>query len=132
MSVAEQGRNLCLFFIIGLFIGCIFDMFRGFRRSIRLPNLIVDLQDILFLIISGFIYFRSILLFNHGELRLYILLSSAIGIIIYALTLSQSCSIIFEEVFKLLKLTVRMIWRLLKLPYYFARKKPFKKSKIKE
>jgi len=132
MGVAEQGRNLCLFFIIGLFIGCIFDIFRGFRRTVKLPNLLVDLQDILFLLVSGFIYFRSILMFNHGELRFYIFLSSIIGIIIYALTLSQSCSIIFEEVFKLFKLTVKIIWRLLKLPYYFARKKFVKASKIKE
>lgn len=75
MSVAEQGRNFCLFFMIGLFLGFIFDIFRGFRKNFKLPNVFVDLQDVIFLFISGWIFFRSIIVFNHGELRFYIVIS---------------------------------------------------------
>ncbi|MBR2289785.1 MAG: spore cortex biosynthesis protein YabQ [Clostridia bacterium] len=132
MSVSEQGRNFALFFMIGLFIGFIFDIFREFRKNFKMPNLLVDLQDILFLLVAGWIYFRSVLIFNSGELRFYIVLSSLIGIVIYALTLSESCVIIIEVVFRLIKLTGKTIWRLLKIPYYFARKNFNKKRKIKE
>lgn len=76
MSVSEQGRNLALFFIIGLLIGFLFDIFKGFRKVFKIPNLLVDLQDILFLMISGWMYFRSILLFNHGNLRFYLILAT--------------------------------------------------------
>ena len=123
MSVTEQGRNFCLFFIIGLFIGFIFDIFRGFRKSFKLPNILVDLQDIVFLIISGLMFFRSILIFNNGQLRFYLVLSSIIGIVIYALTLSESCVIIIKVIFRLLKLTANLIWKLLTKPYYFAKKR---------
>ena len=76
MIVSEQGRNFCLFFIIGLLIGFIFDIFRGFRKSFKLKNIFVDLQDILFFIISGWIYFKSIIVFNYGNLRFYLVFSS--------------------------------------------------------
>ena len=78
MIVAEQGRNFCLFFIIGFFIGFIFDVFRGFRKNFKLNNFFVDLQDIVFLLISGCIYFKSIIIFNAGEMRFYVVLSSII------------------------------------------------------
>ena len=132
MVVSEQARNFCLFFIIGLFIGLIFDVFRGFRKTFKMKNILVDLQDVAFLILSGIIYFRSILIFNNGDLRFYIVLSSVCGIVIYALTLSESCVIISSVIFKLVKLVIKTILKLLKIPYYFAKKIKLRKSKIKE
>ena len=78
MNILVQERNFCLFFIIGLFIGFIFDIFRGFRKSFKTINFLVDLQDILFFIISGLIYFKSVIIFNNGNLRLYLVASSII------------------------------------------------------
>lgn len=131
MSVTEQGRNFCLFFIIGLFIGFIFDVFRGFRKNFKLPNILVDFQDIIFLILSGLLFFKSVLIFNNGNLRFYIVLSSIVGIIIYSLTLSESCVIMIAVIFRLLKLLMKIVFRLLKIPYYFV-KRLISRSKIKE
>ena len=129
MIIDVQGRNFCLFFIIGLFIGFIFDIFRGFRKNFKLPNIIVDFQDILFLIIVGALYFRSVMVFNNGNLRFYLIISCLLGITIYALTLSESCVIIIKVIFRLFKLVINVVLKLIKLPYYFAKKK-FKKAKI--
>lgn len=134
MSVIDQGRNFCLFFIIGLFISFIFDIFRGFRKNFKLPNILVDFQDIIFLIISGFLFFRSVLVFNNGNLRFYLVASSVTGIVIYTLTLSESCVIMIEVIFKLLKQILKFFWKLLKIPYYFAKKSfklNHKNSKLK-
>lgn len=129
MIVSEQARNFCLFLIIGLFIGFIFDIFRGFRKNLKMPNVLVDFQDIIYLLIIGWLYFRSILVFNNGNLRFYIVFSSLTGIIIYFLTLSESCVIMSEVVFKLIKSLFKTTWKLLKIPYYFVRK--ILKSKTK-
>ena len=122
MSVSEQGRNFCLFFIIGLFIGFLFDIVRGFRKNIKLPDIFVDIQDILYLLVIGWIYFRSILIFNYGNLRFYMVVSSLCGIIIYALTLSESCVIIITVIFKWMKLLLKTFWKLCKIPYYFVKR----------
>ena len=135
MSVAEQSRNFCLFFIIGLFIGFIFDLFKSFRKNFKTNNLCVDIQDIVFLIISGFLFFKSVVVFNSGNIRFYIFVSTVLGIAIYSLTLSESCVIIIDVILRFVKLIFRFVLKLLKLPYYFAKnnlKINFKKSKIKE
>ena len=135
MSVAEQSRNFCLFFIIGLFIGFIFDLFKSFRKNFKTNNLCVDIQDIVFLIISGFLFFKSVVVFNSGNIRFYIFVSTVLGITIYSLTLSESCVIIIDVILRFVKLIFRFVLKLLKLPYYFAKKNlkiNFKKSKIKE
>ena len=135
MTVAEQSRNFCLFFIIGLFIGFIFDLFRGFRKNFKTNNILVDLQDIIFLIISGFLFFRSIVVFNNGDIRFYIVLSSILGIVIYSLTLSESCVIIIDVILRLVKLIFKITLNLLRLPYRFTKRKIIsknKKHKIKE
>ena len=100
MSVSEQSRNFCLFFIIGLFIMFIFDLFRGFRKNFKISDWLVDLQDVLFLAISGFMFFRSVVVFNNGELRFYLVFSTFLGIITYSLTLSESCVIIIDVILR--------------------------------
>ena len=122
MIVSEQTRNFCLFLIIGLFIGFIFDIFRGFRKNFKLPNILVDLQDIIYLTLVGLLYFRSILIFNTGNLRFYIVFSSISGITIYFLTLSGSCVIIIDVIFKLIKSFCKATLKLLKILYYFVKR----------
>ena len=131
MSVSEQARIFCLFFIIGLFIGLIFDLFRSFRKNFKMSNIFIDLQDIIFLIISGIMFFRSIVIFNNGDIRFYIVFATILGILIYVLTISESCVIIFNVVLKSVKYIIKKSMELIKMFFYFATRKN-KKSKIKE
>lgn len=113
MSVTEQSRNFALFFIIGILIGFLFDIFKSFRKNFKLPNFFVDLQDIIFLIISGAFYFRSIIIFNQGNLRVYLVIASFIGISIYALTLSESCVIMLNVIFKVTKIPFLIVKKII-------------------
>ena len=131
MSVSEQARNFCLFFIIGLFIGFIFDIFRSFRKNFKMNNIFIDLQDIVFLVISGIMFFRSIIIFNSGDIRFYIIFATISGIFIYALTISESCVIIFDVILKSVKYLIKQFMKLLKMLFYFVIEKN-KKRKIKE
>ena len=131
MSVSEQARNFCLFFIIGLFIGFIFDLFRSFRRNFKMKNIFVYIQDIIFLIISGLIFFRSVILFSNGDIRFYIVFSTILGISIYFLTISETYVIITDVILRSIKFFIKKFIKLIKLFYCFIVKK-VKKLKIKE
>ena len=131
MSVSEQARNFCLFFIIGLFIGFVFDLFRGFRKNFKMKNILVDIQDIVFLIISGIMFFKSIIIFNNGDIRFYIVFSTALGVLIYFLTISETCVIITDVILRSVKFIIKKLIKLVKFFYCLIIKK-LKKLKIKE
>lgn len=57
MTIYEQSKIFCIFFIIGLFVGFIFDIFRSFRKSFKVPDIVVAFQDLLFLILVRIINF---------------------------------------------------------------------------
>ena len=129
MTIGEQGIIFCLFFIIGLFIGLIYDFFRSLRKTIKFNNLHVYLQDVIFLFLIGVMFFRSVVLFNNGNLRFFLFLATSLGILIYSLTLSEGCVIIITVFLNILKILIELIWKLVKLPYYFIRKVFIQKRK---
>jgi len=85
----EQLINFLYFIITGIFLSIIFDIFRILRRTIKTSDFVTNIEDILFGIITGIIVLLSIFLFNNGELRLYIFIGIAIGIIFYMLCISK-------------------------------------------
>lgn len=85
----EQLTNFIYFIITGMVLGIIFDIFRILRKSFKTSDVVTNIEDILFGISTGIILLGSIFLFNNGELRLYLFLGIAIGIIIYMLFISK-------------------------------------------
>ena len=59
MTIFEQSKIFCIFFIIGLFIGFIFDIFRSIRKSFKTPDFLVAIEDIIFLFIIRIIDFKK-------------------------------------------------------------------------
>lgn len=85
----EQLTNFIYFIITGMLLGIIFDIFRILRRSFKTSDIITNIQDILFGLITGVIILSSVFLFNNGELRLYLFIGIGFGILIYMLLISN-------------------------------------------
>ena len=68
----NQAYLFLVFSLTGVIIGILFDFFRILRRSIKTPNIITYIQDILFWILTGIIVLYSIWYFNNGELRIFV------------------------------------------------------------
>lgn len=122
MSVSEQSQSFCIFFIIGLIIGFLFDIFRSLRKTFKFSDIMVYFQDILYLFICGLFVFRGILVFNLGNIRFYIFIAIFLGILIYALTLSNTCSIIMKVILRLIKKVFKIVWKILVSPYFLMKK----------
>lgn len=100
-----MGQLFCLiaFTATGIVIGVLFDIFRILRRSFKTADWLTTLQDILFWILAGFVILFSIFKFNNGEIRSYIFVGIALGVLIYMLTLSKyivRCSVIIIKFIK--------------------------------
>ena len=85
----EQLTNFIYFIITGMILGIVFDIFRILRRSFKTSDIITNIQDILFGLITGGIILSSVFLFNNGELRLYLFIGISVGILIYMLLISN-------------------------------------------
>ena len=85
----EQLISFFYFIITGISLGIIFDIFRILRKSFKTSDIVTNIEDIIFGIITGIILLTSIFIFNNGELRLYLFLGILFGIIIYMIFISK-------------------------------------------
>ena len=131
MNVYSQGKIFCIFFLVGLIINFLFDIFRALRKSFKTKNIIVFIEDIVFLCISGFIFFRSLIIFNDGEIRLFVVLAVFMGILIYSLTISSHCVIIITVILKNCKKMAEFFLKIIFLPFFIIKNKIMKKQREK-
>ena len=103
MSTFTQEQIFIFFFVIGVIIGIIFDIFRVLRKAFKTSDTITLIEDIIFLIITGYLITLGILKLNSGEVRFYLFLAIMFGILIYSLTISNFCVIILYEFVELCK-----------------------------
>lgn len=85
----EQLTIFLYFIITGMILSIIFDIFRILRKSFKTSDIITNIEDVIFGIITGIIILISIFIFNNGELRLYTFIGITIGIVIYMLFISK-------------------------------------------
>lgn len=110
MQIYSQEQIFIFFFIIGIILGVVFDFFRVIRKSFKISDFSTLIQDIVFLIFSGILIITSIIKLNGGEVRLFLFLGIFFGTLIYLLTISDLCVIIFLVFVKICK-------KILKIPY---------------
>lgn len=69
--------------VLGVALAILYDLLRLSRRIIKTNDIIVNIEDIIFLIISGAMAVVAAYITNNGELRLYGLLGTVLGFIVY-------------------------------------------------
>lgn len=102
-EVCNQLFCLLIFILTGLVIGILFDIFRILRKSFKTTDFITYLEDIIFWILTGCIMLFSIFIFNNGEIRSYVFIGIAIGIILYMLVISRFFIRISVNIIKFIK-----------------------------
>lgn len=118
----EQLINFFYFIATGVFLSIIFDIFRILRRTIKTSDIITNIEDIIFGIITGVIILMSIFLFNNGELRLYIFIGISIGISLYMIFISKYFIKINVAIINFIKKTVILILKPFKILMLFIKR----------
>ena len=110
----EQARVFTIFFALGIIIAFLFDVFRIIRKNIKTGYLITSIEDIIFVLFSGFLVFKSILVFSNGEIRFYLFLGIIFGIVSYILTIKNFCDIILTVIIKFILKLIKYLNIILK------------------
>ena len=70
----SQEQVFIFFFIIGIIIGIIFDIFKVLRKSFKTPDIITFIEDLIFIVLSGILLIFGIIKLNGGEIRFFLFL----------------------------------------------------------
>ena len=117
--ITNQAYLFLVFTINGMLIGILFDFFRILRRSFKTSDFITYLEDIIFWILTGLSLLYSIFVFNNGEIRLFMFLAIAIGIVIYMLLFSSYIIKVNVIIITFLKKIISKIFSFLIFPFRY-------------
>lgn len=101
MQNLNQGQEFLCYFVLGVILFFIFDIFRSSRYIFKPSDIITHIEDLIFSILCTTLIIIAIIYISSGILRFYIILGLSLGIITYSLTISKLCVIIFTNIFKL-------------------------------
>ena len=120
--VTNQAYIFFVFIVNGIIIGILFDFFRILRKSFKTSNIITYIEDLLFWILTGIIILYSIFTFNNGEIRLFMFLAIAIGVVTYMFLFSSYVIKVNVTIIKFLKNIIIKIFNFLGMPIKFIYK----------
>lgn len=82
-------HTLFAFFITGICIGILFDLFRISRKTFKTPNILIYIEDILFWVLTGLIILFTIFTRTNGEIRFYMIVIMIFSCFIYFFYISK-------------------------------------------
>src|SRR5690606_14910652 len=101
----------------GLVSGIIFDLYRVIRYFFKPKKVVTIIEDLLFWIGIGLIFFYILNKSNWGQLRGYVFIGFFLGGLIYLNILSKVLFPIFLKIFKKLGIAIRGIIHVVKFLY---------------
>lgn len=112
----NQAYLFYIFILTGILIGLLFDIFRILRKSFKTSDLVTLIQDVIFWILAGGLFAYTVFKFNNGEIRSYVFLGVAIGLIIYLLLFSKIFIRVNVKVISLLKQFFLVLLKVISVP----------------
>jgi len=100
-------------------IGLLYDAFRIFRKTTSHSRLAVQIEDILFWVAATGLTFYYMLHRNYGEIRPFVLIGIALGVVLYFATLSRLVMIVFVAIVEYMKKVVKVAVRIILIPIKF-------------
>lgn len=100
MSVSAQITNFFIFFVLGIIISCIFDIFRTLRKIKKKNSIyVVMVQDIIFFIIITIISVIYLLVILREEIRAYMFIGAVCGILFSRKIISKYLMSIYYKIY---------------------------------
>ena len=99
--IYDEVKLFGICFVLGMILAFIYDLFRIFRMLIRHSDFLVDLEDLIYWLITAWMVFQTLFQYNQGALRGYAFLGMFLGVLFYALTISRILLFIVRKVLPL-------------------------------
>ncbi len=106
-----DGQMLAVlyFFVVGAFLGVIYDVFKLKREAFGKGSVVLFFDDLLFMAITTLVLVVCVFKVNSGRLRWYELAFTGVGFFVYRKTLSKLVMLLFVFVIKKIKWFVSLL-----------------------
>ncbi len=84
-----EVRLFAICFAVGMLLAFIYDVFRVLRLLFHHCDLMVDIEDLGFWLLTAWLVFQTLFQYNEGALRGYAFLGMFLGVILYTITFSR-------------------------------------------
>jgi spore cortex biosynthesis protein YabQ len=84
-----QWLTMAVMLLSGLGMGTVFDGYRVVSNELKFPRWWLPVLDVIYWMAAALVVFRVLYASNNGEVRAYVFIGLAIGIILYYLLLSK-------------------------------------------
>ena len=112
--IDNQGYLFVIFTVVGMIIGIIFDIFRISRKVIKTNDILTTIEDIVFLVFSGLIIIYTMYVFCNGQLRFFMIIGIALGIMIYLITISKYIIKFFTYIIERIIFLIEKLYNMVK------------------
>ncbi|MCR1951081.1 spore cortex biosynthesis protein YabQ [Clostridium sp. DSM 100503] len=121
LSIDVQFDIVMYSILSGILIGIMFDLY-NIIRGVKIPKIIIIIEDILFWILTAFIVFAFLLYTNYAFLGPYVYIFMIVTLIIYLKLISPTIlkleRYIIDKVSKIIRIILKNLIYPIKVVYY--------------
>jgi len=122
ISLEVQIRTFAYMILLGNFLAFIFDIYRVIRSFGLLGDLITKIIDFSFCVLAGTMTFVVLLKSNVGDVRFYIFIGLAVGILLYNRLFSKFVIRYFRLILEKIIIFIKQILKLIQKLYNFIKR----------
>lgn len=119
IPVEAQINALIAMTFFGLVMGIGFDIYRELKSSFKLKSMAVNILDLLIWIIFIILAYAVLLFTNYGQVRLYIFMAVALGLLLYFRWFSRAARKPIRIGLAVLLKLLSFLWKVVKIPFVF-------------
>ena len=122
IPVKAQFHSLVAMVLFGIAMGISFDIYREVRKTFRLKPMATNIWDFLVWLIFIASAYTVLLYTNYGEVRLYIFMGIALGLLVYFRFFSRAARKPIRILLFVLLKVCSVLWTIGRIPLIFLQK----------
>ncbi|WP_063845970.1 spore cortex biosynthesis protein YabQ [Paenibacillus sp. FJAT-27812] len=115
MTLSMQWLTMAVMLLSGLGMGTVFDGYRVMSNELKFPRWWLPVLDVIYWMAAALVVFRVLYASNNGEVRAYVFIGLAIGIILYYLLLSKIVIIVVKWVIGAVRKLIAFVLKCLEI-----------------
>ncbi|WP_261800290.1 spore cortex biosynthesis protein YabQ [Paenibacillus sp. PAMC21692] len=115
MTLSVQWMTMAVMLLSGLGMGAVFDGYRVVSNELKFPKWWLPALDVLYWIASAVVVFRMLYASNNGEVRAYVFLGLAVGVILHYWLFSRAVIVSVKWLIAAIRACIRFILKIFEI-----------------